>query len=127
MSTTGWFDARWQRVSGTQFVAPSTERDAQQLCHFVVAVIGPITARVAFGLARHSVALIRVMVGTMEPETSRDDYTKNSRLPLAFNDIQSAFTGLNPCHNFTIAPTKFWVIRRVQQTRYVIIISCVTV
>ena len=38
-ATTGWLDAWWKWVAGTQLVAQSTERDAQELGTFRIFVV----------------------------------------------------------------------------------------
>ena len=80
MATTGRLDARWQWVAGTKLVAQSAKRDPQQVCYFVIGVIGSA----AFGHARHSAVLFGVMVGTMKTKTSRNDHIKSHRSLLVF-------------------------------------------
>jgi hypothetical protein len=50
-----------------------------------------------------------------------------SKAPSAILRFQRPANNAYPCHNFVTAPTKFGVIRRDRQRRYVIVISCVTV
>ena len=88
MPTAGRLDTWRQWVAGTKLVAQPTERDAQQVCNFIIGVIGPTTARVAFGHARHSAVLFSVMVGTMKTETSRNNHTKAPRSLLPFAQLE---------------------------------------
>ena len=84
----GLFMKNWEEDDGTDYCTAITDlEDAQQVCNFIIGVIGPTTARVAFGHTRHSSVLLGVMIGTMRTETSRNNHRKAHRRLLRFAQL----------------------------------------